>query len=114
VDHVNDGLVLLQKSSTQDESVAAIGLINPFSYVLRRKPALGGSPWEIAGDNFPRMHLLDESLVFGNADLIMVPDYPNSNEESDMFLAEAYRPYLLQHFNFVANSQWWSLYRRKK
>ena len=114
VDHVNDGLALLEKSSTQDESVLTIGYENPFEYILRRKPALGGSPWEAVDINFPRTHLLDESLVFGNADLIMVPNYPNSNEESDMILAKAYHSYLLQHFTFVANSQWWSLYRRKR
>jgi hypothetical protein len=114
VDHVNDGLALLEKSSTQDESVLTIGFINPFDYILRRKPALGGSPWEKDGDNFPSKYLLDESLVLGNADLIMVPHYPSSNEDSDNFLAEEYHSRLLQHFTFVDSSQWWSLYRRRK
>lgn len=106
VDHVNDGLALLEKSSNQNESILTLGFINPFPYILRRKPAFGGSPWEKVDDNFPSTHLLDESLVFGNADLIMVPNYPNSNEDSDMILVKAYHPYLLQHFSFVANSQW--------
>jgi hypothetical protein len=114
VDHANDGLALLRNFSTQDESVLTIGSSDPFPYILRRKPAHGGSPWLIAGDNFPKTRMLDEAQVFGDAKLIMMPHYPNSTQESDSFLGAAYQPYLAQHFTFVASSQWWSLYRRNK
>ena len=111
---VDDGLALLEKSSTPEESVVTLGFEDPFAYVLRRKPALGGSPWLESGDNFPKTHMPDPDLVFGNADLTMLPNYPNSNEKSDMEMAEAYRPYISQHFTFIASSQWWSLYRRRR
>jgi len=114
VDHVNDGLELLQRSSTQDETVLPLGFQNPFSYILRRKPALGGSPWLICGDNIPVNQLFDPSSVFGNADLIMTAHYPNSNQKSDARLNDYYHSYLEQHFTFVASSQWWTLYRRNK
>ena len=114
VGYVNDGLTMLENSSSQNESVLTLGYINPFAYILRRKPALGGSPWLTIGNNIPSAHSLDESLVFGNADLLMLPNYPNSNREGEIDLADAYRPYIAQHFDFVASSQWWSLYRRKR
>jgi len=111
---VNDGLALLEKSSTPQESVLTLGWHNPFSYILRRKPALGGSTWLQVGDNFPKDHLLEASQIFGNAELIMAPHYQNCNQDSDIALAKAYHPYLSAHFSLVASSQWWSLYRRNR
>jgi hypothetical protein len=114
VEIVNDGLTMLEDSSKQTESVLTLGFIEPFAYILRRRPALGGSPWLVLGDNFPTAQSLNGSLVFGNADLLMLPHYPSSNMKSDADLAAAYHPYIVQHFDFVASSQWWSLYRRKR
>jgi hypothetical protein len=113
VDCVNDGIALLKKSSTQNESVTTFGFDNPFEYFLQRKPALGGSPWLVQRDNFSISHMPEPSRLFGKYDLVMVGNYPTSNYDSDRAIAEAYHPYLMQHFTFVASSQWWSLYRRK-
>lgn len=109
---VNDGLALLRRSSAPDESVLTLGFHNPFSYLLRRKPALGGSPFLLLGNSMAETHLLDTDRVFGNASLIMVPHYPSSHQKSDTALDKAYHAYLFQHFAFVASSQYWSLYRR--
>jgi hypothetical protein len=111
---VNDGLALLRRSSAPDESVLTLGFHNPFSYILRRKPAIGGSLFLLLGNSISRTHLPEASRVFGNADLIMVPDYLSSHWKSDAELEEAYHTYLSQHFTFVASSQWWSLYRRNR
>jgi hypothetical protein len=112
VDNLNDGRALLEKYSAQTESVFAIGYRNPFSYVLRRKPAFGGSTLLQIDYNFSEKNPLDADLVFGNADLIMVPHYQSGIEPSNTMIVEIYRPYLQQHFAFVASSQSWSLYRR--
>ena len=114
---LNDGLALLENSSTQSESVMTLGMQNPFSYLLRRRPALGGSPWLYLDNNLSREHKLEASRVFGDAALIMVPDAEKefgSASQNDIFLQQAYQPYLLQHFTLVARSQWWSLYRRNQ
>ena len=112
VDQVNDGLTLLDKFTTQDESIFTLGYNNPFTYILRRKPALGGSVWLQIGDNFPANHPISGDRLFGDARLVMLANYPSDLQESNATLAEAYRPYLSQHFVIVASSQWWSLYRR--
>jgi hypothetical protein len=111
---VNDGLALLARSSTPNETVLTLGFHNPFSYILRRKPAEGGSIFLLLGNSIAKTHLLEASRVFGNADLIMVPHYPSSHQRSDADIEEAYHAYLSQHFTFVASSQWWSLYRRNR
>jgi len=111
---VNDGLALLTRSSAPEESVLTLGFHNPFSYLLRRKPAVGGSPFLLVGNSIGTTQLLEPSRVFGNADLIMVPHYPSSHMKSDLWIENAYQLYLSQHFSFVASTQWWSLYRRNK
>lgn len=112
VGQVNDGLALLDRNSTQDETIFVLGYNNPFTYVLRRKPARGGSVWLQLGDNFSSKHFLSGDRVFGDAVLVMVANYPSDIQESNAAIEEGYRPYLTQHFAFVASSQWWSLYRR--
>jgi hypothetical protein len=114
VDNVEDGIALLEKNSAQNESVFGIGYRNPFSYVLRRKPAFGGSTLLQIDYNFSEKRPLDADQVFGDADLIMLPNYPSGIEPSNAAIVAIYRPYLQEHFVFVASSQWWSLYRRVK
>jgi hypothetical protein len=111
---VNDGTALLTRWSSPQETVLALGFHNPFPYLLRRKPAKGGSTWMHLDDNFSEAHPRQASLMFGDAALIMVPHYPSSHQESDEKIEQAYHSYLLQHFSFVASSQSWSLYRRKQ
>jgi len=116
---LNSGLDLLNTYSSHEESVLALGYHNPFSYLLKRKPAIGGSPWLQLNNNLTKTHMLDPIQIFGNADLIMVPQYPDINHVggiylSDLYMEAAYRGYLLQHFHFVASNPWWSLYRRNR
>jgi len=109
---VNDGLALLSRSSAPEESILTLGFHNPFPYLLRRKPALGGSSFLLFGNSISKTHLLEASRIFGNADLIMVPHYLSSHQDSDADLEKAYNAYLSQHFTFAASSQYWTLYRR--
>ncbi len=109
--YVSDGVQLLESLSSPTEKVGTVGFHNPFSYVLRRKPATGGSPFLLLGNNVQLAHLPDPQRMFGNADLIMEP---HSHHSSDQQLEDAYRPYLLQHYSLAGQSQWWTLYRRNR
>jgi hypothetical protein len=111
---VSDGVRLLESSSLQNEKVATVGFHNPFSYVLRRKPATGGSTWLLIDNNISMAHLPDPQLIFGDADLIMEPHYVSTHEWSDLLIEEAYRPYLQEHYSVAGQSEWWTLYRRNK
>lgn len=110
--YISDGVRLPESSSQQNEKVATLGFQNPFSYVLRRKPAAGGSPRLALGNNIAMAHLPDPQRIFGNADLIMEPHFQGSHQYSDQLIQEAYRPYLLQHYPLAGQSEWWTLYRR--
>ena len=111
---VSDGVRLLESLSQQNEKVATVGFHNPFSYVLRRKPATGGSTWLLVGNNITLEHLPDPQRIFGDADLIMEPHYVSTHEPSDLQIEEAYRPYLLEHYSLAGQSESWTLYRRNK
>lgn len=114
VAYLNEGLELLAKSSSPQETILSPGFHNPFSYILRRKPALGGSLWLLLDNNISRTHTLQADRVFGNADLIMFPNSDTNPRESDLFIQSTYQSYFSQHFDFVARSKSWLLYRRKR
>ena len=111
---LTDGLALLKSQSKSDESILALGFHNPFSYLLRRKPAEGGSSYLFMGNSISETAMPPAAWVFGNADLIILPDYEGTHRASDQFIQNYYRPYLLQDFHFIAKSHYWSLYRRNR
>jgi hypothetical protein len=111
---LSDGLGLLRNQSSSNESVLVLGFINPFSYLLQRKPAEGGSSFLMLPTSLTETHMPAMDRVFGNADLMMLPDYEGTHRASDQFIEAYYRSYLLQNFHFIAKSQYWSLYRRNR
>jgi hypothetical protein len=111
--YLNDGIDLLKEHSTSRDVVASLSLNNPFSYALLRKPAHAGSTWLLLDNNISAGHMLSNERMFGDATVVMVQKYQvNTHTTSDEFLARAYKPYLLSNFSFVAQSEWWRLYRR--
>ncbi|HEY2470974.1 MAG TPA: hypothetical protein VGI45_24480 [Terracidiphilus sp.] len=114
VDAVNDGLALLNQQSTPQESILVLGFQNPFTYLLRRKPAEGGSAFLDVGKSISSTHMPAVDRVFGNADLMMLPDYDSSHRASDLFVENYYHAYLLENFQLVGRSQRWLLYRRNE
>ena len=109
---LSDGLSLIDSHTKADESILAVGFHNPFSYLLRRKPAEGGSSYLYMGNSISENAMPPVGWVFGNADLIILPIHEGTHHASDEFIQNYYRSYLEQNFHFVAKSQCWSLYRR--
>jgi hypothetical protein len=111
---INDGLGLLHSQSRPEETILVLGFHNPFSYLLRRKPAKGGSAYLYMNNSMTESHMPSIENVFGDADLMVLPDYEGTHRASDQFIQNYYHRYLLQNFHFVAKSQYWSLYRRNR
>ena len=86
VDCVNDGLAELKKDSSQQETILSLGFHNPFSYLLRHKPAEGGSSYLFMGNSITEMHMPSENQVFGEADLMVLPDNEGTHRSSDLFI----------------------------
>ena len=114
VNCVNDGLAELSRDSKQQETILALGFHNPFSYLLRRQPAEGGSSYLFMGNSMTEKHMPSENQVFGDADLMVLPDNSGTHRSSDVFIQNYYRSYLSENYRFVARSKFWTLYRRNK
>lgn len=110
---LNDGIDLLKKYSTPSDRVASLGYHNPFSYALLRQPPRAGSTWLLVDNNISAGHMLSDARMFGDATVVMAPKYMlTTHVATDQFLFREYKPYLLGNFSLVAESEWWSLYRR--
>lgn len=114
VNIVNDGMNLLRNQLGPNETILPLGFHNPFSYLLRRKQARGGSSYLFIGNSISETHMPPTDWVFDRADLMILPTYEGTHSESDQFIQDYYRTYLTQNFHFVAKSQDWALYRRNR
>ena len=110
VDEVNDGIRLLRSASAQTETVFTLNYFNPFPFALLRKPAPGaGSVLGLAF--FSEKHHLPFDLLFGRADLMMVPRHPEPSGDT-RFLMRVVLPYVQTRFHPAAQSDYWIMYRR--
>lgn len=107
-----DGLDLLHNHSKPDETILALGFHNPFSYLLRRKPAAGGSSYLFVGNSISPTHMPPTQWVFDSAKLMILPEYEGTHRDSDQFIQDFYRDYLTQNFSPAGKSEYWALYRR--
>ena len=111
--YLNDGIDLLKKHSAPGDMVASLSYHNPFSYALLLKPPHAGSTWFLVDNNISAGHMLSAARMFGDATVVMVPKHMlTTHVTTDELLIRQYTPYLLSKFSFVAESEWWRLYRR--
>jgi hypothetical protein len=113
--YVNQGLALVRDHALAGETVMSLDFTNPFSYGLGMKPAPGGTTVIQYKTTFDDRHRQSPQSLFGRADLVMTPN-PGcfSDPTLDYSIPRLYGPYLESHFNLVAKSQYWSLYRRQQ
>ena len=109
--YVNDGLSLLEKFRHPGETVMSLDFTNAFSYGLGLKPAWGGATVLQYKTTFNDRYRQTAENLFGSADLVMLP-----LNFSDTTLPESiprlYGRYLESHFDRIAESHDWRLYRR--
>jgi hypothetical protein len=107
---VNDGFSLLKLYRKPGERVMSLDCSNPFSYGLWIPPAPGGSTFLDYDGSFNAAHKVSPERLFGAADLVMVPKlFTDGGMQSTV--PEIYGPYLESHFQRVAESSRWKLYR---
>jgi hypothetical protein len=108
---INDGFSLLKLYRKPGERVMALDFANPFSYGLGIPPAPGGSTNLQFDGTFNAKHKVSPEKLFGAADLVMLPKI--FSEGSLQFTVPTiYGPFLYSHFQLVAESSDWKLYRR--
>ena len=88
-------------------------MMNPFSYALQRKPALGGIAAAAYKYTLSDEYRPSDDAYFGNSDIVMVPKRPAVDPlHHDPFI-KIYEPALQRRYRLEAESDLWRLYKRQ-
>ena len=111
VRYTEEGMDLVRACGRPDESVRGLGMSNPFSFALLRRPPRGGAvalaPTDVSPDNVPPLKML-----VGNADLLLLPKFPASDRETLALILSKHPQLLSKDYARTAESPDWELYRR--
>ena len=110
--YVNDGVALLERETRPEEKILTMDMVNPFPYAMERLPPRGGIAAMAYHYTLGDSHRPSDDAYFGDADIVMVPKRPASEDMYYMDFWKAYEPGLRQRFHLVAESNWWRMYRR--
>ena len=115
---VNDGLALVRRHVSPQQSVLALAFSNPFTYALGLRPPRGTPVWFDFDINFNRRNHMDPERLFADVDFVIEPVlragdvYVNGKATLDA-LHDIYEPYLAQQYVEVERSTYWRLRRRR-
>ena len=111
VQNTEEGIDLVRAWGKPDESVRGLGMSNPFSFALLRRPAHGGAvalaPTDISPGNVPPL-----AMLVGDADLLLLPKFPASARQTLRLVLSKYPQLLGKSYTRIAESPEWELYRR--
>jgi hypothetical protein len=110
-ENVNEGFALLRANSGPTETVRGMGMSNPFSYGLLRPPSHGGSV-VISATDVSESAVPPMELLVGDADLLLVPKFPDFDRETLHIVTAKYPDLLGRIYSPVAESEHWLLFRR--
>ena len=113
VRYTEEGLDLLRTHSKPEETVRGLGMSNPFTYGLLRRPARGGSV-VISFTNVREDSVPPEERLIGDVDLLLLPKFPASERQTLLAVLKRYPDMLGRKFHPAAESANWVLYRRAK
>ena len=113
VTYVNEGIYLLRKNTSVDETVLTMDMVNPFPYALGRRPAVGGIAAAAYRYTISDVYRPSDERYFGTADIVMVPKRPALPEVYFDGFYRIYEPGMRDRFRLVAESDMWYLYKRK-
>ncbi len=113
VTYINEGIYLLRKNTSVDETVLTMDMVNPFPYALGHRPAVGGIAAAAYRYTISDMYRPSDERYFGTADVVMVPKRPALPAVYFDGFYRIYEPGLHDRFRLVAESNMWYLYKRK-
>jgi hypothetical protein len=111
--YINEGAALLRRVSTPQETVLTMDMVDPFSYVLGRKPASGGMSTAAYNYTVSDLHHPSDEAYFGNANLVMVPKHQALDDRFFLGFYKIYEAGLQARYRLAAENDWWLLYRRR-
>jgi hypothetical protein len=110
--YVNDGVALLERVTRPNERVLTMDMVNPFPYAMGRRAPRGGIAAMAYHYTLADGHRPSDEAYFGDADIVMVPKRPATEDMYYTDFWKAYEPGLRRRFKLVAESNWWLMYRR--
>jgi hypothetical protein len=111
-DDARDGIDLLRREVHSAEPVAAFGASNPFPYIMGWPSPKGGSIAMGYGRTVSDKSHPSPEFMYGAPNFVLKPISPPETE-SARWLERTYGPYVNEHFEAIAASTFWRLYRRK-
>lgn len=113
VRYTEEGMALISRYARPRETVLGMGLSNPFSYAMLRPPAHGGTV--AMGSTNVSLHAIpSKERLIGDVDLILIPAFPASERDVMTIVLNRYPEVLGSEYVRVAESENWSLYRRRR
>jgi hypothetical protein len=106
-----DGAKVLEASGIDDKSVMTLDFVNPFSFLLAMKPAIGDHTCVHYGRTMNDGITPSPEEYLGQADYVMVPLKPKTPPTAD-FLWRTYRPYIEKEFDKSVATEYWVLWKR--
>lgn len=113
VNHINDGVRLLQSQTSAGERIATLEMFEPFSYALGRPPIRGGIAAAADHYTLSKEYHPSPDRFFGDADVVMVPKVTLGNDVFYDGYNRLYMPAIEQRFVVAAESASWRLYRKR-
>ena len=114
VNHLNDGVRLLQSQTSANERIATLEMFEPFSYALGRPPIRGGIAAAADRYTLSKEYHPSPDRFFGDADVVMVPKVTLGGDFYYDGYNRLYMPAIEQRFVVAAESASWRLYRKRE
>ena len=105
------GLALLKTAGCEQDIVATIDYVNAFPLLLDARPPKGTMLYLHVGRTINRHLAANQEFVFGNAQCLMIPQFPVALETTALIL-DVHATHLKTAWKHVAEDDYWRLLRR--
>lgn len=110
---IADGRMALGGLDPRAERVAVMDFVNPFSAGLSLQPPKGDYPWYHWGRTLDAVHFPPADETLADADIVMQPKLPIERYTGEG-MPRIYEGYLRENFRQVADTRYWTVYRRQQ
>ena len=114
VDHINQGIELLEKHSEGGETIVCPELADPFAYALLRPPSRGGFVLLAHGYSYTDTRRPSSERLFGGADLALLPNRTAMTAEDLAHNRRNFFGYIERNFHLIAETEEWRLLRNNR
>lgn len=108
---IADGAKALEGLDPGAGRVAVMDFVNPFSAGLGLNPPKGDYPWYHWGRTLDSTHYPPADEIFADADILMLPKAP-IERYTGHGMPRIYEGYLREHYRQIADTTFWTIYRR--